>query len=212
MARKKVVKTQAILDVSKQATKDVAESLSSMFDDYTIEKFGSLNPPSAYITPTGICPLDALLGGGFISSSPIAFSSTPETGKSTVAYQMAKNFLDFHPSGIVIYCDIEGAGGDVENSDNLTIFQESRPETFGLDTDKRFKYNRRPFTIKDFFDYVDGLIELKRQIQSQSGSEVKMLFILDSISALTYSRLESVEEFDKIPGIIVCRVKIKTIQ
>lgn len=78
MARKKVSKT-APIEVTEQATKEIAEELASAFDDFTLEKYGMLNPPAPYITPTGIKPLDALLGGGLSSSMPIAFSSTPET-------------------------------------------------------------------------------------------------------------------------------------
>lgn len=78
MARKKVSKT-APGEYTEQATREVAAELASAFDDFTMEKYGMLNPPSPYITPTGIKPLDALLGGGLSSSMPVAFSSTPET-------------------------------------------------------------------------------------------------------------------------------------
>lgn len=202
MARKKVTKT-GISEVHASATKETALALAGLINEF-IEENNFQNPPSAYVTPTGIRPLDALLGGGFISSSPICFSSTPETGKSSIAYQMAKEFLDRHEAGIAVYCDVESIS-DVEQyetptTDDYTTYHESRAETFGLDGDPRFIYCRRPFTIKDFFSYIDGLIQKKRQLQEQTGSEVKMLIILDSIASLSYSRLESVEEFDKIPG------------
>jgi len=95
---------------------------------------------------------------------------------------------------------VESTAAELEVSDNVTVYQESRAETFGLSDDPRFKYNRRPFTIKEFFDYLDGLIERKRDIQTKTGGEVKILFVLDSITALSYSRLDAVEDFDKIPG------------
>ena len=41
-----------------------------MFDEYTVEQFGFLNPQDAYVTKTGIRTLDAILGGGFVSSGP----------------------------------------------------------------------------------------------------------------------------------------------
>lgn len=207
MARKKVAKT-GVTEVHASATKETAELLASMFNDFAIEKFGSLNPPSAYVTPTGIRPLDALLGGGFISSAPIAFSSTPETGKSSIAYQMAKQFLNVNPAGICVYCDVESIS-DIENveieneeeQNDYYIVHESRADTFNLTGDSRFIYCRRPFTISAFFEYIEGLIERKRQIQSQTGTEVKLLIILDSIASLSYSRLDAVDEFDKIPGV-----------
>ena len=204
MARKKVSKT-GVTDVQTAATRETALELATMFNDFAIEKFGALNPPSAYVTPSGIRPLDALLGGGFISSAPIAFSSTPETGKSSIAYQMAKQFLDVNSAGICVYCDVESISDVEMQSENqdgsLVVAHESRADTFGLSNDPRFIYCRRPFTISAFFEYLDGLIERKRQIQSQTGTEVKLLIILDSIASLSYSRLESVEDFDKIPGV-----------
>ena len=197
MARKKTVKSIAPGEIGQQASRDVAVELANAFDDFTMDKYGMLNPPSPYVTPTGIKPLDAILGGGFSSSMPIAFSSTPESGKSSIAFQFAKTFLDYHENGIVVYFDVESTAAELEVSDNITVYQESRAETFGLHDDPRFKYNRRPFTIKEFFEYLDGLIERKRDIQTKTGGEVKILFVLDSITALSYSRLDAVEDFDK---------------
>lgn len=79
MARKKTVKVGIPGEISQQASKDVAVELANAFDDFTMDKYGMLNPPAPYVTPTGIKPLDAILGGGFSSSMPIAFSSTPES-------------------------------------------------------------------------------------------------------------------------------------
>ena len=78
MPRKKVAKSLPS-EITNQATQDAAEALAAAFDKLTIEKYGALNPPPPYMTPTGIRPLDALLGGGLASSMPIAFSSTAET-------------------------------------------------------------------------------------------------------------------------------------
>lgn len=199
MARKKTVKTE-FTEVTTQATEEVAIELANAFDEFTMDKYGMLNPPNPYVTPTGIRPLDALLGGGLASSMPIAISSTPETGKSTLAFQFAKQFLLQHPNGLAVYFDIEANASEMETIDNITVYQESRAETFNLDSNPRFKYNRRPYNIKDFFEYLDGLIEKKRSLQVKTGSEIKLLFIVDSITALSYSRLEAIEEFDKIPG------------
>lgn len=201
MPRKKNIKlVHEACEITKQASKELAAELASAFDEFTIDRFGMLNPPNPYLTPTGIKPLDALLGGGLASSMPIAFSSTPETGKSTIAFQFAKQFLNFHENGLVVYFDIESTAAELEIGDNVTVFQETRAETFELVDDPRFRYNRRPFTIKEFFTYLDGLVQKKREIQQRTGSEIKVLFIVDSITALSYSRLDSVEDFDKIPG------------
>lgn len=119
-------------------------------------------------------------------------------GKSSIAFQFAKQFLDFHENGLVVYFDVESTAAELEMGKDVMVFQESRAETFGIHDDPRFRYNRRPFTIKDFFEYLEGLIEKKREIQARSGSEIKILFVLDSITALSYSRLDTVEEFDEI--------------
>lgn len=37
-------------------------------------------------------------------------------------------------------------------------------------------------------------------MQQATGTEVKLLIVLDSIASLSYSRLEAVEDFDKMPG------------
>jgi len=42
--------------------------------------FGQFVAPQPIVTPTGIVPLDYLLGGGIVSSKPVLISSTPETG------------------------------------------------------------------------------------------------------------------------------------
>lgn len=125
-------------------------------------------------------------------------------GKSSIAFQFAKQFLDTYPGSLVVYFDVEATASNTEQNENITIYQESRAQTFGIDQDRRFRYNRKPFTIKEFFEYLDGLIERKREIQSKTGGEVRILLILDSITALSYSRLDAVEEFDES-----CRIKIR---
>lgn len=201
MARTKKVKV-GVTEVTEQATKEIAEELADLFDSYTLEKFGCINPPDAFVTSTGIRPLDYIIGGGFFSSNIITFSSTPETGKSTIAYQFAKQFLEKYENGLCVFFDCESTGGTAENQDEITasVFQESRAEIFDLVSDKRFKYNRRPFTIRAFFEYLDGLIQRKREIQTKTGKEVRLLICLDSLASLTYSKLDATEEFDKIPG------------
>jgi predicted ATP-dependent serine protease len=52
-----------------------------LFEKVLTSEYGSFIPPEPYITPTGIRPLDTILGGGLVSSGFIMLSSTPETGK-----------------------------------------------------------------------------------------------------------------------------------
>ena len=117
-------------------------------------------------------------------------------GKSSIAFQFAKQFLNYHKNALVVYFDVESNAAELELGEATVVYQESRAETFGLARDKRFRYNRKPFTIKEFFEYLEELIQTKRQFQQQIGAEVKILFILDSITALSYSRIDAVEDFD----------------
>ena len=117
-------------------------------------------------------------------------------GKSSIAFQFAKQFLDFHKNALVVYFDVESNAAELEIGDSDVIYQESRAETFGLANDKRFRYNRKPYNIKEFFEYLEELVQTKREFQQQIGGEIKILFILDSITALSYSRIDAVEDFD----------------
>ena len=198
MARKKTAKVEPT-ELTKQASKSAAIALAEAFDKFTVEKYGALNPPPPYMTPTGISTLDALLGGGLASSMPIAFSSTAETGKSSIAFQFVRQFLDTYENSLAVYFDVESNAAELEIG-TATIYQESRAETFKLSDDPRFRYNRKPYTIKEFFEYLDNLVQLKRKLQAEQGGEIRILFVLDSITALSYSRIEAVEDFDKIPG------------
>ncbi|MFA7204218.1 MAG: hypothetical protein WC188_10995 [Candidatus Caldatribacteriota bacterium] len=57
-----------------------AEKLGEAFEKIITKDFGHIRAPQPYITPFGIKHLDALLGGGIVSSAPVVLSSTPETG------------------------------------------------------------------------------------------------------------------------------------
>jgi len=59
---------------------DFAEKLGTAFEHVITSQYGYARAPKPYITPFGIQHLDALLGGGIISSAPVVLSSTPETG------------------------------------------------------------------------------------------------------------------------------------
>lgn len=202
MARSKKVAAQIPSDniFSNKGSREIAEELSNLFDDYATEKFGSVKPPKAYLTPSGVRPLDALLGGGFVSSSMITFCSTPETGKSTIAYQIAKQFLNTYDNSIVVYFDLESAGAEIEENNSFLLFSETRADTFGLSRDKRFKYDSRPYSIKEIFEYIEGLFEKKREIQEKTQSEVKILIIFDSFTVLQSDKFESQDSFDGAPA------------
>jgi len=84
MARKKetVENGSSNLDSSNFAPADegIAEKLGEAFEKIITRDYGYARAPKPYVTPFGIQHLDALLGGGIISSAPVVLSSTPETG------------------------------------------------------------------------------------------------------------------------------------
>lgn len=59
---------------------DQANILGQAFEKVITKKFGSKRSPEPLIFSTGIKHLDALLGGGIVSSGPVMITSTPETG------------------------------------------------------------------------------------------------------------------------------------
>ena len=149
---KNKIKTEDVINISD-------ENLGIAFERLIDENFGSHIPPEPDITPTGILPLDAILGGGFISSSPIMLSSTPETGKSTLAFQLCKAFLDNNKKGIAVYIDIEST-----TNNNSTKYQMSRSEQFGLNNTKRFIYRPFCFDVMEVFEFIESVINMKKQI------------------------------------------------
>jgi hypothetical protein len=83
MARKKeTLEIGSTLDSSNfaPAEEGIAEKLGEAFEKIITRDYGYARAPKPYVTPFGIQHLDALLGGGIISSAPVVLSSTPETG------------------------------------------------------------------------------------------------------------------------------------
>lgn len=82
MARKKVTEaaSQSNATFANLAESNLSEKLGEAFGAIIQRDFGQYMAPSPIVTPTGIKPLDYLLGGGIVSSKPVMISSTPETG------------------------------------------------------------------------------------------------------------------------------------
>ena len=195
MARKKISINDAGGVPEERADVEQSQRLGAAFDELIKTKFGSSIAPPPYVTPFGVKPLDALLGGGFISSSPIMFTSTPETGKSTVAFQLAKKFLDAYPESVVLYIDIEGSGNTVDE-DGRT----SRVVTFKLD-DGRFVYEPIKLHLLDVFEMVQNICETKKGAEEKFNKEFKVLIIWDSVAATPSSKTEAAETPDNIIGV-----------
>ena len=167
--------------------KNYPEILKQAFDRVLMSKFGDCVPPSPLITPFGIKPLDALLGGGLTSSAPIVFSSTPETGKSTLALQFTAMFQQAYKNSVCIYLNIEEAAGDIGTGANKSIGLEDRIITFGIDTD-RFLHKPVLLNVKEMFELINDLILIKPQMEQKTGESYQILFILDSIAVVCSSK------------------------
>lgn len=204
MARKKSDESAEIQTDSSQfepAEVNIAEKLGEAFEAVITRDFGFARAPKPYITPFGIQHLDALLGGGIISSAPVVLSSTPETGKSTFAFQFSKMFQTLYPNSIIVYLDIEGAAnasGSV-NSDG-TPNSASRVQIFVID-EKRFRYEPIIIDIYGFFNMIETLVNIKKAFEDKLRKEFKIMIVWDSIASTPCSKLSSVEDPNKIIGL-----------
>lgn len=180
-------------------SKSVSEQtdvLSQLFDKVIEKSFGNKRSPSPLIMPTGIGHLDALLGGGLMSSGPVMVSSTPESGKSTIAYQFSGIFHSLYENGIIVYIDIEGAGGSQET----TQYKISRAETFGVDGSSRFRYEPIVLNLKELFDLIASLVEQKKIVEEKTGREFYVFIIWDSVAATRSSKTDEVADHNQIIG------------
>jgi len=204
VARTKKDDTQINLDSSQfeAAPVDYAEKLSQAFDHTIATTYGYARAPKPYITPFGIQHLDALLGGGIISSAPVVLSSTPETGKSTFAFQFAKVFQTTYPNSIIVYLDVEGAAnasGSMRN-DGVVPNSSSRIQIFAID-EKRFRYEPIIIDVYGFFQMIETLVGIKRAFEDKLRKEFKIMIIWDSIAATPCSKIADVDAPERIIGL-----------
>jgi len=170
--------------------------LSKLFDRVIEKNYGKKRSPSPLIMSTGIGHLDALLGGGLLSSGPVMLTSTPESGKSTLAYQFAGLFHQVYENGIVVYIDIEGSGG----SQDTTQYKVSRAETFGLNDSVRFRYEPIVLNMKELFGLITSLIEQKKIVEEKTGREFYVFLIWDSVAATRSSKTDQVTDHNQLIG------------
>jgi RecA/RadA recombinase len=168
--------------------------LKKYFDSVIEKKFGHIIPPEAIITPFGVKTFDAILGGGIASSLLTAFSSAPETGKSTLAFQFAANFIKEHAKSVVVYIDIEGASS-IKNQG----YVQDRITTFGIDPD-RITYIPSPLDLLGVFDLIKNVIAGKRELESRTNNQYKLLIIWDSIAATSSSKDINAEDPNEVIG------------
>ena len=174
---------------------DLTLKLGQAFDKIITRDFIHLKAPQPYVTPFGIRHLDALLGGGIVSSGLVMLSSTPETGKSTFAFQFSKMFQDCYDNSIIVYMDIEGSGNDTDSK-----FKISRIETFGLD-EARFKYEPFVVDVMSLFEVIEKLVDIKKQFEQKINKEFKVMVIWDSIASTPSSKVNDAEDPNKTIGV-----------
>ena len=196
MARKKTVESHIDVSTLDKGCQEFADKLGEAFGMIIKNEYGHARAPKCIMTPFNIKPLDALLGGGLVSSAPVMFSSTPETGKSTVCFQFAKRFQDIYPNSVVVYMDIEGSGNASESTD----FQVSRVDAFGLDV-SRFKYEPILLNVLEVFDLIKNLVTIKKKFEEKLQQEFYVCIIWDSIAATPSSKVDGAENPDKVIGV-----------
>jgi len=184
-----------------EAPINFAEKLGQAFEHVITTTYGFARAPKPYITPTGIQHLDALLGGGIVSSSPIVLSSTPETGKSTFAFQFAKTFQTLYQNSIIVYLDVEGAANASGSTKVDRAFNNSsRIQILAID-EKRFRYEPIIIDIYGFFDMIVSLVDIKKAFEEKLQKEFKIMIVWDSIAATPCSKLSEVTDPNKIIGL-----------
>jgi predicted ATP-dependent serine protease len=173
MARKKTEVDKIDYNQMDLASEDLTQKLGEAFEKIIENEYGHLKAPEPLVTPFGIQHLDALLGGGILSSDPVLFSSTPETGKSTLAFQFSSVFQKIYPNSVCVYIDVEGSGNQKSND-----FRQSRIEIFGLDQ-KRFKYEPIVLNVDGVFQLIDRLVKIKNTFEEKLNQEFYIAIIWD---------------------------------
>lgn len=163
-------------------SENYSSRLKNYFDSIIEKEFADLIPPPSIVTPFGIRTFDTILGGGIASSLITAFSSAPETGKSTLAFQFISNFLKTHERSVVVYIDIEGA-----SSIKTAKYTEDRLTTFNIDQ-SRVTYVAMPLDLLGVFELIKKVIAGKKLLDEKTGKIHNLLIVWDSIAATTSSK------------------------
>lgn len=188
--------------MSDKNTKSIASSseaaiLTKMFDLHVKDKYGDVIAPPMFMTPTGIVPIDTILGGGLPSSGIIMCSATPETGKSTFAFQFSKIFQESWENSLVVYLDTESVDEDKNTIDSSVRI--SRIESFNIDTE-RFKYYALAIDIVKLGEMIKHLIKVKQTVEQEKNKEFKLLIVWDSLTATPCSKSDVAENPNQLIG------------
>lgn len=170
--------------------------LAKAFEQLITRDYGHCVAPPPYITPSGYGRhVDCFLGGGFTSSLPVLFTSTPESGKSTAAFQYCSNFIKTHANSVVVYLDVENAAAAVDQSNVM-----SRIDTFGIDRAK-FLYKPLVTTLEQVFELIESLVNIKKKLEEHTSAEYKVLFVWDSLAATAISKETQTDDPNQVIGL-----------
>jgi RecA/RadA recombinase len=199
MARRKKNTSDTPIDISKLPP-EAREEIFSLFkqDLGTIFEYEQ-NPDSEQnsqeFIKTSILPLDAILGGGFVSKNIIALTSPSETGKTTIAWQIIKNALDQYEYSFALYLDIEGSA----NISNPELNIKSRIELFNIDKN-RVLYINKKFYLEELIDKILETIKRKADIDKVLGKSYPLIIVWDSISSTEVKKTEEASRPEEITG------------
>jgi len=115
--------------------------------------------------------------------------------KSTFAFQFSKMFQTVYQNSIIVYLDIEGAANTSSKTNNY-----SRMEIFSIDG-KRFRYEPVIVDIYEFFNMIETLVNIKKSFEEKLKKEFKIMIIWDSIAATPCSKLNEVDDPNRIIGV-----------
>lgn len=139
------------LDLSAEEIKKV------IMDKYDKESI----TPITQVIPTGIFPLDYILGGGIPAGRIFEICGSPSSGKTTIISRLVGNMCKMFPKKLVMYADLECKvdpkwleTNGLNNTSNFHLFAPEKAETL--------------------FDYIsDALVQ----------KDTTSLIVIDSIAA-----------------------------
>lgn len=165
------------------------------------------------LIPTGLLPLDTVLGGGYEAGDMISITSEPGTGKSTLFMTIAKNFIN--EGHRVAYFDSEKgvkksildnfgltdiAGHDIENSQLFLI----RPDTY-INMEIAFK-DCIAFGFK--FIFIDSMTALVDSVATDElVSEKVTIGETARVESKLYPVIKSLAKVNKVTVFIVQQMR-----
>jgi len=150
---------------------------------------------------TGVYVLNFMFGGSLFRGMPAKINvvaSPPHVGKSLVGYVAGKTFLEKDPERVLFIYDTESA---INKTTFKTIFDTSDLSRRVVILGSKQKIN----IAENFSKHVTDL--LSKYSNSHTGSESKIMIIIDSMAAFTsYAALELINSGDSKPNFVTQQI------